>query len=411
LTNGRLASPLVSVECRRCGHNSSSGARFCPDCGNALEPPVLAPARPNLGNASAAGSTQYGGISPLAGLPDKPPVVRAAPSEVSEPEPLEPEPLEPEAGRPIAHTLASIADELLRPAEGAGGRPASMRPVAPELNLPARETRCPECSTKNPSHSLYCAACGHGLGSDRPSRPTASPTGQVSGSHRAVLPAASAGAQNAYLAVITQDGLTGETHRLEHECTDIGRDEGAIRLSSDRSVCPRHARIVNRAGQYYLQDLGSVNGVYVRLRQPAALADGDLLLLGAEVLRFRLVSHAEQGLQAASERGTEVYGAPRLPRYACLYERTVEGVNRNVLYITRNETVIGRESGDIVFTADSFMSRRHAALRRDPVTGHFSLRDLGSSNGTYLAIRGEVPLSDGENVRVGQHLFRFGFGS
>jgi pSer/pThr/pTyr-binding forkhead associated (FHA) protein len=173
---------------------------------------------------------------------------------------------------------------------------------------------------------------------------------------------------------------------------------------------------VNRSGQHVIQDLGSVNGVYLRLRQPAALSDGDLLLLGAEVLRFRLlryaeVSHAEQGLLPATERGTEVYGAPRLPRYACLYERTVEGVNRNVLYITRNETVIGRESGDIVFTGDSFMSRRHAALRRDPTSGQFTLRDLGSSNGTYIAIRGDVPLADGDNVRVGQHLFRFGFGS
>jgi pSer/pThr/pTyr-binding forkhead associated (FHA) protein len=285
-----------------------------------------------------------------------------------------------------------------------------MRPLAPDLNLPTRDQRCPECSTKNPVESQYCASCGHGLGTQRPPRPSTSPESQAGGAQATVLPAAGS-AQNAYLAVITQDGLTGETYRLERECTDIGREEGEIRLGSDRSVCPRHARIVNRAGQFYVQDLGSVNGVYLRLRQPAALTDGDLLLLGAEVLRFRLVSHAEQGLQTAVERGTEVYGTPRLPRYACLYERTVEGVNRNVLYITRNETVIGRESGDIVFTGDSFMSRRHAALRRDPVSGQFTLRDLGSSNGTYLAIRGEVPLSDGENVRVGQHLFRFGFGS
>lgn len=354
-------------------------------------------ARPNLGNVAAQGSTQHGGISSLAD-----PAKREAVSNGGSTERV--------AERPIAHTLASVEDGVaaLRPAE-AGGRPASMRPLAPELKLPARDASCPECGSKNPTSSQYCAACGHGRAVERPPRPDADSKSPPSATPKSVLPAV-AGGQNAYLAVITQDGLTGETYRLEQECTDIGRDEGEIRLSSDRSVCPRHARILNRAGQYYLQDLGSLNGVYVRLRQPAPLTDGDLLLLGAEVLRFRLVSHAEEGLQGATERGTEVYGSPRLPRYACLYERTVEGVNRNVLYITRNETVIGRESGDIVFTSDSFMSRRHAALRRDPVDGHFSLRDLGSSNGTYLAIRGEVPLTDGENVRVGHHLFRFGFG-
>jgi pSer/pThr/pTyr-binding forkhead associated (FHA) protein len=89
----------------------------------------------------------------------------------------------------------------------------------------------------------------------------------------------------------------------------------------------------------------------------------------------------------------------------------VEGVYRNVFYISGDEIVIGREFGDLVFTTDSFMSRRHAAIHRDPVAGTFTLRDLGSSNGTYLAIRGEVELREGDHLRVGQHLFRFGFGS
>jgi pSer/pThr/pTyr-binding forkhead associated (FHA) protein len=88
----------------------------------------------------------------------------------------------------------------------------------------------------------------------------------------------------------------------------------------------------------------------------------------------------------------------------------VEGVTRDVYYPTREETVIGREVGDVVFTTDPFMSRRHAAIVRDPATNTFSLKDLGSSNGTYLAIRGERELIPGDHVRVGQHLFRLDFG-
>jgi pSer/pThr/pTyr-binding forkhead associated (FHA) protein len=365
LTFGAVTGPLAVVECRRCGRTDSSNGRFCPDCGAAIEPTA-----------------------------------------------------EPLAGRAVARTLASVEDDLSPRATDAGvlprgsdagvPRPASMRPVAPELNLAARDVRCPECGAKNPTNSQYCAACGHGFSTLRPPRPEPEPVQAFAGAVQPAVP----GVRFPHLAVVTQDGLTGEIYRLdqEGEVMDIGREEGAIRLAADRTVCPRHARISRRAGTYYLQDLGSVNGVYLRLRQPAALLDGDLVLLGAEVLRFRLVHQAEHGLQPAIERHTEVYGSPKLPRYACLYERTVEGVTRNVMYITRNETVIGRESGDIVFTGDSFMSRRHAALRRDPVSGQFTLRDLGSSNGTFIAIRGEVPLADGEHVRVGQHLFRFGAG-
>jgi pSer/pThr/pTyr-binding forkhead associated (FHA) protein len=72
--------------------------------------------------------------------------------------------------------------------------------------------------------------------------------------------------------------------------------------------------------------------------------------------------------------------------------------------------VIGRETCDIVFTADPFLSRRHASIRRNPVTGEFSVVDLESSNGTFLAIRGEVGLTDGDYLRIGQHLFRLDLG-
>ena len=67
-----------------------------------------------------------------------------------------------------------------------------------------------------------------------------------------------------------------------------------------------------------------------------------------------------------------------------------------------------RELGDVVFTGDPFMSRRHAAVRVRTSGGSRSDcgADLDSSNGTYLAIRGEIELNAGDHVRIGQHLFR-----
>jgi pSer/pThr/pTyr-binding forkhead associated (FHA) protein len=310
---------------------------------------------------------------------------------------------------------------------------------------------CQRCGLSNKEAARFCPGCGHAL-SGTPSvlytqRPGAGPTlastdrsGLVSAAVQALAPApevfelvqrpesmrpgssdgpfaprphrpAVSAAGSAHLAVISQDGSTGQTHWIEHGSIDIGREEGDIRLLADRFVSPRHARIFNKGSAFFLRDLGSLNGVFLRLRDTEPLREADLVLLGSEVLRFELVEHAERGLGTATERGTDVYGSPARPRYACLCERTVEGVNRNVFYISANETVIGREFGDLVFTTDSFMSRRHAAIHRDPVAGTFTLRDLGSSNGTYLAIRGEVELREGDHLRVGQHLFRFGFGS
>jgi pSer/pThr/pTyr-binding forkhead associated (FHA) protein len=206
--------------------------------------------------------------------------------------------------------------------------------------------------------------------------------------------------------VITQDGTAGRTYEITDTQVDIGREEGGILLPNDPYVSPRHARLRRQITQFIVKDLGSVNGVYVRLRQPEKLSHGDLVLVGLEVLRFEVVTEAEKALGPALERGTQVFGSPATPRHGRLCQRTVEGVTRDVYSLYRDETIIGRESGDIVFTSDPFMSRQHAAIARDPYDGGFSLRDLGSSNGTYLAIRGEFALQNGDHLRIGQHLFR-----
>jgi pSer/pThr/pTyr-binding forkhead associated (FHA) protein len=210
----------------------------------------------------------------------------------------------------------------------------------------------------------------------------------------------------ARLVVIAQDGTPGRQYPLQHDQTDIGREEGAILLPSDPYVSPRHARVSQRGGRFFVRDLASVNGVYVRIRAAERLQNADLVLIGLEVLRFEVVSDAEKGLGPATERGTRVFGSPSLPRYGRLCQRTVEGLTRDIFYLGRDETVIGRESGDLVFTNDPFMSRRHAIFMRDSATSTFLIQDLGSSNGTYLAIRGEHELVSGDHVRIGQHLFR-----
>jgi pSer/pThr/pTyr-binding forkhead associated (FHA) protein len=211
------------------------------------------------------------------------------------------------------------------------------------------------------------------------------------------------------LVVIGQDGSVGRTYTLTEVQTDIGRTEGDIVLPDDRFVCPRHARLLRNGATVVIQDLSSVNGVYRRVKSSVALLAGDTLLLGLAVLRFEVLTDGEQRINVAVERGTQVFGTPSGPRYARLTERTVEGVSRSVFVLTREETILGREVGDIVFSSDPFMSRRHAAITRNPNDGSFTLVDLGSSNGTFLRIRGHAELFPGDHLRVGQHLFRYDY--
>jgi pSer/pThr/pTyr-binding forkhead associated (FHA) protein len=64
----------------------------------------------------------------------------------------------------------------------------------------------------------------------------------------------------------------------------------------EAKVSRRHARIMRRNGQYFIEDLGSTNGTFInrgrRLlpgdRQP--LRDGDEIIVGKTFLRFHIVN-------------------------------------------------------------------------------------------------------------------------
>lgn len=78
-----------------------------------------------------------------------------------------------------------------------------------------------------------------------------------------------------------------------------------------------------------------------------------------------------------------------------------------VVELARTPVLFGRGEGDVVI-ADASVSRRHAEVR--PVTGGFELRDLGSSNGTWVGderITTRV-LRDGDRFRLGQAVIEFG---
>lgn len=223
----------------------------------------------------------------------------------------------------------------------------------------------------------------------------------------------------ATLVSIEKDGSDGQRFPLSDGVTDIGRLEGDITLEADPYLAPRHARLRTEGGRFILSGLDDVNGVFVRLREPCKLVDGDVLLIGQQVLRYDLLPNAEMPLGPAATRGVMVFGTPEVPYFARLSQYTTEGISRDVYYLYRDETVIGRENGDMLFTDDPFLSRRHASIRRsrratgpgEPVTDEVTLTDLSSANGTAVRVRGDHVLRPGDQFRAGRHLFRFDEGA
>ena len=69
-----------------------------------------------------------------------------------------------------------------------------------------------------------------------------------------------------------------------------------------------------------------------------------------------------------------------------------------------DDIYLGRDRGQITFPKDGYVSGCHAVVaRRD---GRVFLKDLGSSNGTYVRLKEEVALNDGDHLLIGQQLLR-----
>jgi pSer/pThr/pTyr-binding forkhead associated (FHA) protein len=83
----------------------------------------------------------------------------------------------------------------------------------------------------------------------------------------------------------------------------------------------------------------------------------------------------------------------------------MEGGQPGDVYELRDETTVGRTSGDITFPHDGFMSGRHARIVKRGST--HVLVDEQSRNGTFIKIKGEVELKPGDMVLIGRQLFRF----
>jgi hypothetical protein len=67
----------------------------------------------------------------------------------------------------------------------------------------------------------------------------------------------------AHQMVVTAGALSGTKITLGEEPITIGRAEDSTLVITDDYASARHARLAPRAGQWYIEDLGSTNGTYL----------------------------------------------------------------------------------------------------------------------------------------------------
>ncbi|MBW8840032.1 MAG: FHA domain-containing protein, partial [Gemmatimonadetes bacterium] len=206
------------------------------------------------------------------------------------------------------------------------------------------------------------------------------------------------------LSLIGDSGNVTKTFTLDRGEAEVGRIDADIVFADDHFMSPIHARLELREGVLYMRDLGSRNGSWLYIDEPTKLTDGDHLMIGSQVLRFRRLGYP--GPHPPEADSTRRMGS-MIPTVdvAILEQLRADGSVRDVFHLSPGRsTTIGRESGDWTFPYDKTMSGAHAEIRSED--SEFFVRDAGSRNGVAMAVRGERSLKNGDRILVGDQVLR-----
>jgi len=152
---------------------------------------------------------------------------------------------------------------------------------------------CPECGFTNDDGANYCQKCGAFLGDlQAASPPTADSTATYRVGETGEFIPVDVGdvveAQGGAIVIRAGGGRVGESFALGAERMTIGRRPDSDVFLDDVTVSRDHALLVRRGEEYFLDDLGSLNGTYVNRHriESERLADGDELQIGKYKLTF-----------------------------------------------------------------------------------------------------------------------------
>ena len=343
------------MTCAYCGRDNEAGAQFCMDCGKSLD---------KSGGAKAAAA-----VAPPARASAVP-----GTREVATPATA---PLKGDAACPFCNAKVSAA-----------------LPFCPHcgrrLTAPGSGPACGRCASPVAAGTRFCAVCGAPLAQFLPFRASAPPTTRT----------------NLAITLVLLDEVGNVVQRFDRKTLDttIGRQDGDIRFPDDPFMSPLHAKLSWEQDHLVVRDLGSRNGTWVFVEAPHRLADGDLLLIGAQVIRFRRLGYP--GPHAPDADATRRMGSlTPSADIASLTQLRSDGSVRDVVQLSPGRDIrVGRERGEWVFPYDPSMSAEHALVRSEDAD--FVVVDAGSRNGIALAARGDISLQHNSRILVGDKLLR-----
>jgi len=363
------------IRCGFCGRDNDEQSKFCIDCGKPIVAGgarVISVAMLHKSATTREGDDQ-GPSSGRKGIPD----TRVSRSM-------------PERGG------------ALKQCPGCGSMMDPSLPFCPQCGLragptPSPTSNCATCGNPiKPGADKFCAKCGARV-------PTSVESPPATKAGTAVFSAKGTGT-GPKLSLLNEAGEVAQSFILDRGEATFGRSDADIRFPDDVFLSPVHAQLSLRDGQLFVRDLGSRNGTWLFMDAPYRLQDGDTILVGSQLLRFRRLGYPGPHPPEADQTRRLGSFTPSAD-VAMIAQLRADGSARDTMHLSPGRNLkIGRDHGDWVFPYDKTMSGKHAEIRSEDL--EFIVLDDGSRNGVAVAVRGEKAVKPGQRVLIGDHTLR-----
>jgi ribosomal protein L40E len=459
-------SGALGIVCARCEAYNEPGVTRCTTCGYKLEapaPPQMAEPAPEAPMTPAAATDEASLSEELRALAISPEEAADAGLQVPPPPPQR------TRTNPASEASPMGGASMRSPSAPRTPPPAAVQPEAdwPADPLAAANKTCASCWTENPPTAKFCAECGTPFAKQEPP-PTVSvhmdeeppaleapqswaastdPTARVFDERATADPpqfelqdpspeplgwdepaanplpeepevdfAATAEASEEGSApepeppypaalVVERGSAAGTTYLLGRIENVLGGAGAPVELPEDPHLAPRHAAIVFEEQRLVLRDEGSVNGVYVKVRESAPIEPGDLFIAGERLLRY----DGPCELPVGEVGETPYLGSPRPQGQAVRVSEMLQGGKTGrICFRTGPSVAVGRTGCDLNFASDAQLGPRHAELRIDE-DGSATLVDLGGGpGGVFLRVRPQqtFELQGGDVLQIGEQVLR-----
>jgi len=372
--------PAAHKTCQSCAAENPPAAKFCSECGTPFAKAPQADARPPKSDSPPS-------VSVIEEVP---------PEDVPAEEPLaEPALAEEPPATDAPEAWAASTDPTARPAFGANPEtsPINLQDPSPEplgWEEPGAESSPPEMTID--ADAIAEAISDPLADLAQLAEPEPAPEPEPEPPFQASL-------------VVERGSATGTTYLLGHIDNVVGSAGAAIELPDDPYLAPRHAAIVFEEQRMLLRDEGSANGVYVKVRESAAIEPGDFFVAGERLLRFDGPCELPVGEPGA----TPYLGSPR-PQGAVVRVSEIlrGGRTGRTCFRAGPAIAVGRTGCDLNFASDTQLAPRHAELRIGP-DGSAALVDLAASpGGVFLRLRPQqsLELQAGDVIQLGDQILR-----